>query len=130
MNEHCIEWNGATTRRGYGHLKARGSRRNVRAHRWAWEKFFGPIPNRLLVLHSCDNPRCINPHHLFLGTPADNAKDAQQKGRLKKERKTTCVCGEPRRRNDTYCGACRRAAWHRAKARGWKRKSVAVGGEE
>lgn len=52
-------------------------------HRVAWELTYGPIPAGLDVLHKCDNPRCVRPEHLFLGTAKDNAMDAARKGRYK-----------------------------------------------
>jgi len=55
--------------------------KKFRAHRLAWEMTNGPIPNRSLVLHRCDNPRCVNPEHLFLGSPKDNMIDKMEKGR-------------------------------------------------
>lgn len=51
------------------------------AHRVSWELFRGPIPNKLFVLHKCDNKNCINPDHLFLGTAKDNIHDCIRKGR-------------------------------------------------
>jgi len=56
-------------------------KKNVVAHRKAWELLKGPIPDGLLVLHTCDTPRCVNTSHLFLGTDADNHKDKSLKGR-------------------------------------------------
>jgi len=56
--------------------------KDVMAHRLAWEYAVGPIPEGMKVLHSCDNPPCCRPDHLFLGTQSDNMKDAAGKGRL------------------------------------------------
>ncbi len=51
-------------------------------HRWIYQKYHGEIPKGILVCHTCDNPSCINPDHLFIGTHRDNLIDAYQKGRL------------------------------------------------
>lgn len=75
----CWEWTAATMH-GYGVFGV-GDNRYQRAHRFSWEMHFGPIENGLWVLHKCDNPLCVRPDHLFLGTHQDNMNDAQRKGR-------------------------------------------------
>lgn len=77
----CLNWSGSISR-GYGELIVGGKYgKKVRAHRIAYEVAFGAIPLGLCVLHRCDNPRCVNPDHLFLGTQADNLQDMRSKGR-------------------------------------------------
>lgn len=78
----CVHWGGATTKQnkhGHGKLRVRG--RDVVAHRFSYEHFIGPVHDGLRVLHKCDNPVCVNPDHLFLGTQKDNMVDKMLKGR-------------------------------------------------
>ena len=75
----CWLWRGCRQRFGHGVLKWDG--RNQTAHRVVWQITNDPIPNGLWVLHHCDNPPCVNPAHLFLGTVQDNNADKMQKGR-------------------------------------------------
>ena len=74
--ECCL---GEIDRDGYRRLIV--NKQRIRAHRYVWMLFFGSIPPGMLVLHKCDNPACINPEHLFLGTVEDNNNDRQAKGR-------------------------------------------------
>ena len=75
----CWEWQGSVTVSGYGQFSIRS--RGFRAHRIAYELFVGPIPNGLLVCHKCDNTKCVNPNHLFVGSSQDNTDDMIAKGR-------------------------------------------------
>jgi DNA-binding CsgD family transcriptional regulator len=75
----CWTWIGSCDRKGYGQLKVSSVYR--KAHRISWELHYGPIPGGLCVLHHCDNPPCVRPDHLFLGTNHDNVIDSMIKGR-------------------------------------------------
>jgi predicted XRE-type DNA-binding protein len=82
----CWEWQASVFQKnGYGQF--RWNYKQWRAHRVAWTLVFGEIPSDLCVLHRCDNPRCVRPDHLFLGTHKDNAEDRERKGRGCKERR-------------------------------------------
>lgn len=82
LTNGCHVWKGKTNQKGYGRLMI--NRRELLAHRVAWEHAHGRIPDGLCVLHRCDTPPCINPAHLFLGTIADNNADMKAKGRDRK----------------------------------------------
>lgn len=75
----CWVWTGSKLRKGYGNLWVID--RIVRAHRYSYTLFCGSIPDGMKVLHSCDNPPCCRPDHLFLGNDLDNARDRDSKGR-------------------------------------------------
>lgn len=75
----CWIWVGSKTKLGYGKLTV--SNKTTLAHRASWACTYGEIPDGMCVLHKCDNPKCINPKHLFLGTYFDNTRDMISKGR-------------------------------------------------
>ena len=75
----CIEWKKSLFHDGYGQAYENGE--HWRAHRLAWTKAHGPIPKGMMVLHTCDNRKCYNVDHLFLGTTTDNMRDMIRKGR-------------------------------------------------
>lgn len=80
--DECWLWKYSTNRLGYGKFQI-GARYQVRAHRVAFTLMEGD-PGTLMVLHTCDNPPCCNPYHLFKGGPDDNMTDKTQKGRASK----------------------------------------------
>jgi len=77
--DSCWPWLGARTSAGYGHFYVGGA--HYYAHRFSYEIHVGPISDDLYVCHHCDNPPCVNPAHLFLGTHVDNMHDMNRKGR-------------------------------------------------
>jgi hypothetical protein len=121
----CVLWTGYVQPNGYAKTSYRG--RPEWAHRAAWQKANGPIPDGMWVLHRCDVPLCINPDHLFLGTHLDNMADMRAKGRSAKGDRSgarnrdygaTCKRGHDRAihglqqwsnrlgRMTSYCGRC------------------------
>jgi hypothetical protein len=76
----CHEFVGCRNHDGYGRINKEG--RLVYVHRAVWENANGKIPFGMFICHKCDNPSCVNPEHLFLGTHADNMKDKALKGRV------------------------------------------------
>ncbi len=78
-SDGCWLWTGGIFPTGYGWFNVSG--KMLRAHRFSWELHFGPIPDGKIVCHHCDNPACVRPDHLFLGTAQDNKDDCVAKGR-------------------------------------------------
>lgn len=83
----CWEWNSTMQRQGYGLFwtggKAKNGGKYQVAHRYSYELHKEPIAEGMFILHSCDNPKCVNPAHLSQGTPKDNMDDMKNKGREK-----------------------------------------------
>ena len=78
----CWEWPAGRDWRGYGRTRDPRTKKSWRAHRMVWEMVNGPIPEGLEVLHLCDNPPCVNPAHLMVGTHAENMRQAAERDRM------------------------------------------------
>lgn len=76
----CWEWTADLSRSGYGSVWDSDKNKNASAHRYSYEIHYGEIPSGLHVMHSCNNKKCVNPHHLSLGTPLQNTRDAISSG--------------------------------------------------
>lgn len=123
----CIEFTGTSTKDGYGRPSVNG--RQYYMHRLAYEAAFGAIPDGLHVCHHCDNPPCINPKHLFLGTNRDNIADRVRKGRRAGPlKKAFCKHGHPlsgdnlghvksAKNRRTYCIACHHITYNKLKSK-------------
>jgi len=119
----CWVWIGTRWPTGYGQM--RGDGRQLMAHRVAWQIVKGPIPEGLFVCHKCDNPPCVRPDHLFLGTAADNTRDRDVKGRNGYAIKTHCPHGHEYSAENTYrtpkghrgCRTCMRIKAKRVNAK-------------
>lgn len=80
--ESCWLWDASVDRKGYGKINHNGKPKS--AHRLSYEIAYGPIPEGMFVCHKCDNPPCVRPDHLFIGTNKDNMADMKSKGRGRK----------------------------------------------
>lgn len=115
----CWEWQASLTAKGYPQLNL-GKGKITYAHRYSYMQFVGEIKEGLFVCHKCDNPKCVNPFHFFLGTNEDNMKDAKRKGRLQQVthphaslfRRRICLCIEC----EILCKIVRKAEY-------WKNKT-------
>lgn len=76
----CWLWTAGRSRQGYGQFSVTRTQ-PIPAHRYAWMLLYGPIQEGIFVCHHCDNPTCVRPSHLFLGSPLDNMRDKINKGR-------------------------------------------------
>jgi len=128
-NSGCWLWTGSVNQNGYGQFSV--ERKTTGAHRASWRLHVGPIPEGMHVCHHCDNPPCVNPQHLFLGTNLDNIADKTKKGRVvshfatANRAKTVCSKGHPYEGANLYltpegeraCKACRAQAAVNRRAR-------------
>lgn len=121
---NCIEWKGSKNRKGYGQVQILGKQLIV--HRVSFRLWKGPIPRGFFVCHTCDNPPCYSPEHLFLGSNRENQRDSVRKGRHWSTRKNFCPAGHPLSGTNLYarkdgtreCKECRRE-----NVRRWRRTS-------
>lgn len=81
----CWEWKGDLHPNGYGYTTIHEIGKRIHVHRTSYIIFKGDIPQGLYVCHSCDNPKCCNPDHLWVGTAKENMQDAKRKGRLRNQ---------------------------------------------
>ena len=132
----CWEWTGSVNDKGYGLIYVEG--KSKRAHRITYQLFKSEIPKGLFICHHCDNPGCVNPEHLFVGTQKDNMQDCIRKGRFvrptkngkpsnQNTNKTHCIRGHPFDKENTHirpsghrtCRACDRifssSEWKKAR---------------
>ena len=90
--DECWPWQAASTTKGYGiYTRGKLGKRRVYAHRYAYEMLVGPIPDGMFCMHKCDNPSCVNPKHLTVGTCSDNLRDMVMKGRSSRGEKRWCA---------------------------------------
>lgn len=132
INENeCFEYNGTISDQGYGIMNIKS--KNIRTHRLAWQLMVGPIPEGLCVLHHCDNRKCFNTEHLYLGNRADNMRDTIERDHFKSwhRDKTQCKRGHEFTEDNTYirpnnvgrrCRTCQKVHQYNSY---WKKKAAA-----
>lgn len=99
-SEDCWNWRATLNKWGYGTYRA--NRKTWKAHRLAYTLLVGPIPVGLMACHKCDNRRCVNPAHIFLGTAKDNFRDAMSKKRIPRMNATHCIHGHEFSKENTF----------------------------
>lgn len=128
----CWVWTSTLNNKGYGVFYLAG--KHVYAHRMAWFLTHGVMPDDF-VCHRCDNPQCVRPDHLWLGSNSDNIHDSIAKGRFRtwNSTKTHCPHGHPYDEANTFyssgkrnCRICRRAVWSRNNKRRWAEHKAKV----
>lgn len=128
----CWIWLWLVDRKGYGRVRYQG--RQTKAHRLAYELAVGPIPDGAFVLHSCDNPSCVNPCHLSLGDHAENMRHRAERRRHASSRATHCPQGHSYSAENTYSypqgRRCKTCAREQAKRRYWDLRAALAGGEQ
>jgi hypothetical protein len=112
----CWEWQASFHSGGYGQINI--NKRPIGAHRISYELYKGEITDNLWVLHKCDNRKCVNPDHLFLGTQKDNMQDAKSKGRTKPQ--STCPS------YNSYARGCRCDGCKKIRKESYKKYSKTI----
>lgn len=108
----CWLWSGAPDVSGYGEFKING--KTWKAHRFSYFVTYGDVENGVSVLHKCDNPICVRPDHLELGTQSKNIRDCVSRGRHYMASKTHCKNGHPlTKENISNSYSCEKRRWRR-----------------